>query len=133
MSGAPKTSAEVDPAGSYVCNMSVASSSRVLPRVEAGDILISKEELGKWKQRTSLAHPILWWHVSEGVVSPEYKEQALMIVNVRLTRLMLKEGRAYREYFSKLWTWLNELYAERSTKLIAAQYPALMSMKMTAS
>ena len=36
----------LDPTRSNPSNMSVASSSRVLPRVEAGDILTSWDEFG---------------------------------------------------------------------------------------
>lgn len=69
----------------------------------------------------------------EGVVSPEYEDQAVMIVSARSSRLMLKERRAFSSSFYKLWTWLNERHAKRASKLVAVQYSNLMSMKMGSS
>ena len=46
------------PGGSNMSsNNYIASPSRVLPRVEVGDILNSWEEFAEWKQRTSR---LLW-------------------------------------------------------------------------
>ena len=56
-----------------------------------------------------------------------------MIVFARLSCPTPKEGRTFSGSFAKLWGWLDERYAKRSTKLTAAQYLSLMSLMMNAS
>ena len=69
----------------------------------------------------------------DGVISSEYEDHTLMIVTARLSCPMLKEGRAFTSTFKGLWTWLNERYEKRSSKLIATHYLTLMAIKMSSS
>ena len=60
-------------------NMSIASPSRVLPRVEAGDVLKSWEEFAEWKQKTTC---LLWFYGGmspEGVVSTKNEVHSLIL------------------------------------------------------
>ena len=70
--------------------MSVACSSQVLPWVEVGDVLTLWEEFADWKQHTTRLIQFYGGMSVEGVVSPEYEDQALMIASARLSRPVLK-------------------------------------------
>ena len=61
--GSENVPAGTGPGGSNASNMSIASPSRFLPRVEIGDILNSWEEFADWKQRTSR---LLWFYGGMG-------------------------------------------------------------------
>ena len=131
--GSENVPAGTGPGGSNDTNMSIASPSRVLPRVEVGDILNSWEEFADWKQLTSR---LLWFYVGmspEGVVLLENEVQSPMILSARLSRPMMKEGRAFDNSYPALWKWLNERYEKLSATLISANYSNLVAMKMTAS
>ena len=117
----------------YNSNMPVASSSQVLPRVEAGDVLTSWEQLCKWKQRTTRLIPFYGGMSVEGVISPDYEDQPLMMVSASMSRPVLKEVLAFGSLLSKLWTWLNKWYAQHTSKLIAVQYSNLMAIKISSS
>ena len=128
-----KIPAEGGPGGSTSSNASIASPSRVLPRVEAGDVLNSWEEFAEWKQRTSR---MLWFYggmTEDGVVTTENSVMSLMILSARLSRPIMKEGRVHGNSYPALWKWLVERYATRSATLISASYTNLMGMRMTAS
>ena len=131
--GSEQIPVEGGPGGSMSSNMSIASPSRVLPRVEAGDVLNSWEEFVEWKQKTSR---LLWFYGGmspEGVVSSENEVQSLMILSARLSRPIMKEGRVHGNSYPDLWKWLTARYATRSANLISSNYTNLMAMKMTAS
>ena len=58
--GSEQIPVEGGPGGSNMSgNMSMASPSRVLPRVEVGDVFNSWEEFAEWKQKTSR---LLWFY-----------------------------------------------------------------------
>ena len=128
-----KIPVEGGPGGSTTSNNSIASPSRVLPRVEAGDVLNSWEKFAEWKQRTSR---MLWFYggmTEDGVVTTENSVQSLMILSARLSRPIMKEGRVHGNSYPALWKWLVDRYATRSATLISASYTNLMGMRMTAS
>ena len=80
MSDDLETPAGVSPAGSNLSNMCVASSSRILLCFKAGNVLTSCEEESNWKQRTPRLIRFCGVMTVEGIIAPEYKVQALMIV-----------------------------------------------------
>ena len=108
MTGAPRGSVESDPAWSS-SNMSVACSSQVLPWVEVGDVLTLWEEFADWKQHTTRLIQFYGGMSVEGVVSPEYEDQALMIASARLSRPVLKRKGMHSAAHSRKYGrgWIN--------------------------
>ena len=119
--------------GSGGSSGSGASSSRVLPRVEAGDVLASWDSFGSWKLRTSRLIRFYGAMTVEGVVAPEFKDQAIMILAARLSPDILLEGRDFGESFTDMWKWLNERHEKRSVKVTNFHYSLLIAIKMTAA
>ena len=114
-------------------NLSVASPSRILPRVEAGEVLTSWELFGSWKTRTALMLRFYCAMAPEGVVSPEYEDQAMIILTARLSRSIQRECREHDEHFHGLWLGLCDTHAKRADKIAGNQYSELMRIKMLMS
>ena len=72
---------EGKPVGSNAITASTVSSSRVLSRVEAGDVLLAWDGFGSWKLKT--AHLIRFYGAmsAEGVIAPDYEDQAIMVLS----------------------------------------------------
>ena len=66
----------------------------------------------------------------EGVISPDYEGQALMILTARSCRPMLNKGRNFSDTFATLWNWLNERHAKRPGKLTSVHYSKLIAIKI---
>ena len=73
------------PVGSNVSTSSGASSSRVLPRVEAGDVLVSWDDFAGWKLRTQRLIRFYGIMSVDDVVAPDFEDQAIMILSARLS------------------------------------------------
>ena len=75
---------EQEPVGSDATNASGASPSRVLPRVEAGDVLMAWDGFGSRKLKTARLIRFYGAMSVEGVIAPDYEDQAIMILTARL-------------------------------------------------
>ena len=117
--------------GSDATTASNASSSRVLPRVEAGDVLLACDGFGNWKLKTGRLIRFYGAMSMEGVIAPDYEDQAI-ILTARLSPAILQEGRDFCESFTDMWKWLNERHEKSSSKLNVVHYSKLAMIKMTA-
>ena len=79
------------PVGSNASTSSGASSSRVLP----SDVLMAWDGCGSWKLKTARLIPFYGIMSVEGVVAPDYEDQAIMILAARLSPAILQEGREF--------------------------------------
>ena len=64
-----------------------------------------------------LLHRFAVTHSVEGVIAPDYEDQAIMILMARLSPAILQEGCDFCESFTDMWEWLNERHEKRSSKL----------------
>ena len=66
----------------------------------------------------------------DGVVAPEFEDQAIMILTARLSADFLLEGREFGETFTGMWKWLNDRHEKRSAKVTKFHYSLLIAIKM---